>query len=173
MFSEQLHQGQPRVRDTQRWLLDNIYSKIRPNPNHLPTPSAHSYKCTNTHTDTRMPNKQKQRITTHLDHSLGWLMNPQEALASVYELRGSSPCLFSISPMSLQHLLIELIILCLFCDRPHAWQVNPTCAGHSWCNLIESDGWPSRPVCMIHISALFSNMMTSLANASTLIWGDR
>ena len=124
-----------------------------------------------THT-TRMPNKQKWKITTPLDHTLEWLMNPLEALASVYEVRGSFPCLFSTSPMSHHHLLIELIILCLSCDGTHAWQMNPTWAGHVGCNLIESDGWSRQPVCMIRSAALFANTLTSVANVSTM-WGTR
>lgn len=155
-----------------------VNSKTHTNP-HLTLKPVNLHKTphivhTHTHTTTtRMPNKQKWKITTHPDHSLEWLMNSLEALASMYEVRGSFPCLFSKSPMSHHHLLIELIILCLSCDGTHAWQMNPTWAGHIRCNLIESDGWSGRPVCMIHIAALFANPLTSVANASTLIWGAR
>lgn len=82
---------------------------------HAKTNYTHTYIRTS-----RMPNKQKWKITTWPDHSLEWLMNPLEDLALVYEVRGSFPCLFSSGPMSHHHLLIELIILCLSCDGTHA-----------------------------------------------------
>lgn len=114
---------------------------------------------------------QTNRNMTCLNPSLECLMNPLEAGACAYEVRGSFPCLFSMSPMSHYHLLIQLIILCLCCDRTHAWQMNHTWTGHIRCNLIETDGWSGRPVCMIHTAALFVKIVTSSNNASTLIWG--
>lgn len=65
-------------------------------------------------------NKQKLKIMALADYNLKWLMNPPEARASLYEVRGSVPCLFSGGPMSHHHLLIALIILCLSCNGVHA-----------------------------------------------------
>lgn len=108
------------------------------------------------------------KLTIHADHSLEQLMNPPEAPASEQGVSGSSPCLFSTSPMSHRHLLIKLMIICLACDRTHAWQTSRTWAGHSWCSLIEPAGWCSQFEWSTLQPCL---LLTSVGYASTLIWG--